>query len=43
LLSVEAFLKDNEESIVALNMIVHVSKDKQDETKLLKTVLSPID
>jgi len=33
---------ENQEEL-SLNMVVHVSKDKSDESVLLKTVLNPLE
>jgi hypothetical protein len=31
------------ESMLAINMVTHVSRDKEDDTKLNKTILNPLD
>lgn len=45
LLQIKAFqhrnLEDEEE--LSMNMVVHVSKDKSDESILLKTILNPLE
>ena len=41
LFSLEAYAQ--EALVHTLNMVVHVSRDKQDESVLLKTVLNPLD
>ena len=43
LLRIEARNKQEGESLLALNMVVHVSKDKADDQILLKTVLNPLE
>lgn len=44
LLAIKAYSTGNEETEeLSLNMVVHVSKDKTDESMLLKTILNPID
>ena len=43
LLSIEAYSSESKEKLVTVNMVVHVSKDKTDETKLIKTVLNPLE
>ena len=35
--------KSGEESVWAINMVTHVSRDKEDESKLNKTILNPYD
>jgi hypothetical protein len=32
-----------EEAIFTVNMVVHISKDKQDDSKLMKTILNPME
>ena len=43
LLHIEAFNSADNAVIMNLNMVVHVSKDKKDETLLQKTVLNPLE
>jgi hypothetical protein len=44
LLQIEAVdLKNEGERLMSINMVVHVSKDKNDDNILLKTVLNPLE
>ena len=43
LLRIEAYSGADNETLLNLNMVVHVSKDKADESILLKTVLNPLE
>ena len=42
LLRIEAIDSSNE-VLTTINMVVHVSRDKQDESQLMKTILNPFD
>lgn len=43
LLHLQAFEKESKDVQLNINMVVHVGKDKADETKLSKTVLNPLE
>ena len=43
LLHIEAFNAADQTNMLNLNMVVHVSRDKQDESVLLKSVLNPLE
>jgi len=43
LLRIEAVNSLDSSNIMTLNMVVHVSKDKNDDSILLKTVLNPLE
>ena len=43
LLHIEAINAVDQTNMFNLNMVVHVSRDKQDESVLLKTVLNPLE
>ena len=42
LLRIEA-IDSSKEVLTTINMVVHVSRDKQDESQLMKTILNPFD
>jgi hypothetical protein len=43
LLRIEAINSVDSSNIMTLNMVVHVSKDKNDDSILMKTVLNPLE
>ena len=43
LLSIKAVSAKSGEELVGVNMVVHVSKDKEDDSKLTKIVLNPLE
>ena len=43
IIRLEARSLNGDEAVVAVNMVTHVSRDKEDESKLNKTVLNPFD
>ena len=43
LLHIKAVEKATEEELISMNMVVHVSRDKQDEQILNKTILNPLE
>ena len=43
LIRLEALIAGISEPALSINMVTHVSRDKEDESKLNKTVLNPFD
>ena len=43
IIRLEALILGTSEPVVSVNMVTHVSRDKEDESKLNKTVLNPFD
>ena len=43
LIRLEALIVGTSEAVLSINMVTHVSRDKEDESKLNKTVLNPFD
>ena len=43
IIRLEALILGTSDPVVSVNMVTHVSRDKEDESKLNKTVLNPFD